>query len=63
MSQLGGNLQKQVEEFTNKMNETIQMAHSMLEDQLKNHVDDLPDEIKQQLADLKKKMGNNGHSN
>jgi len=57
MSQSEDNFKKQITDFTFKMDEAIKMAHTMLEDKLKDHSDELPDDIKQKLAELKKKMG------
>jgi hypothetical protein len=57
MSQSEDNFKKQITDFTFKMDEAIKMAHTMLEDKLKDHQEELPDDIKQKLAELKKKMG------
>jgi hypothetical protein len=62
MEQSADDLKKQVTDFSNKMNEAVLMAQSMLDKQIEKYKGDIPDDIKQQLEELRKKMGN-GNNN
>jgi hypothetical protein len=62
MSQSEDNFKSQITDFAAKMDDAIKSAHAMLEEKLKDHTGDLPDDIKQKLEELRKKMGN-GNNN
>ena len=60
MSQSVDDLQKDLTEFTNKINESLKMAEKLIDDRLSEIDVDLPDDIAEKLKDFKLKMKENG---
>jgi ferritin-like protein len=62
MSQSVDDLQKDLTEFTNKINESLKMAEKLIDDRLSEIDVDLPDDIAEKLKDFKLKMKENGNN-
>ena len=60
MSQSVDDLQKDLTEFTNKINESLKMAEKLIDERLSELDIDLPDDIAEKLKDFKLKMKENG---
>ncbi len=63
MSRSVDNIQEQVKQFTDKVNESLEMAKVLIDQRMKDFDGDVPDDIKAKVDDLKQKMRDYGNKN
>jgi len=62
MSQSVDNIQQQVKEFTNKVNESLEMARTLIDQRMADFKGDVPEDIQEKIKDFKAKMREHGNN-
>lgn len=62
MSRSVDDIQQQVKEFTDKVNESLEMARALIDKRMANFEGDVPEEVKEKIKEFKAKIREHGNS-